>query len=145
VRTTDGIAVNTWEVECPEGNLPDSADLVRGLGLLAKGDRTPLRGIERRRRPATPNRPPTRATVVPGGSADATVLEVRSVDRPGLLRDIGMTFARSGLAVRSAHVATYAGQSLDTFYVTAACGRRVEPPAVAQIIAALIDSCDGGD
>ena len=143
VRTADGIAVNSWEVECPNGDLPNPQEVSRGLGLLAAGDRGPLRGLERRRRTPNPDTPGTRATVIPGGSADATVIEVRSTDRPGLLRDIGMTFAKCGLAVRSAHVATYAGQSLDTFYVTAAGGRPVEPPAVAQVIAALIDACDG--
>lgn len=142
VRTDDGIAVNTWEVECPNGDLPNPQDVSRGLGLLAAGDRGPLRALERRRRTPAPDAATTRATVIPGGSADATVIEVRSTDRPGLLRDIGMTFAKCGLAVRSAHVATYAGQSLDTFYVTAAGGRPVEPPAVAQVIAALIDTCD---
>ncbi len=148
VRTADGIAVNTWDVDCPGGTLPDAADVVRGLGRMAKGDRGPLRTDKLSKRPNGPKLPYpalTRAMVVPGGSADATVLEVRSSDRPGLLRDIGMTLARCGLIVRSAHVATYAGQSLDTFYVTAAGGRRVEPPAVAQVIAALIDSCDAGD
>lgn len=143
VRTSEGVAVNTWDVECPDGSLPEPADLIRGLGALARGDRSPLRDIERRRgRTPVAQSFATRATVIPGGSADATVIEVRSNDRPGLLRDIGMTFARCGLTVRSAHVATYAGQSLDTFYVTAAGAGPVEPPAVAQVIAALIDACD---
>lgn len=143
VRSADGIAVNSWDVECPAGDLPDAHELSRGLGLLGAGDRGPLRGIgRRRRRPVSDPKPVTRATVVTGGSIDATVIEVRSTDRPGLLRDIGMTFAKSGLAVRSAHVATYAGQSLDTFYITAAGGAPLQPPAVAALIAALIDACD---
>lgn len=144
LRTSDGLAVNTWHVEAPEGDLPHAPDLARGLQQLAGGDRTPLRALERRRRARAPeNSAPTRATIVPGASDDATVIEVRSADRPGLLRDIGMTFAKFGLGVRSAHVATYAGQTLDTFYVTSAGDQPVTPATVAQVIAGLIDACDG--
>ncbi|AKU16379.1 [protein-PII] uridylyltransferase [Luteipulveratus mongoliensis] len=146
LRTVDGVAANTWHVEVPDGDLPAAETLRRGLKQLAGGDRTPLRALERRRPTgAIPLRPLTRAAVVPEGSQDATVIEVRSPDRPGLLRDIGMTFARFGLGVRSAHVATYAGQTLDTFYLTGAGGQPVAPPAVAQVIGALIDVCDGAN
>lgn len=143
LRTIEGTAANAWQVEIPQGELPVATDLVRGLRQLATGDRGPLRSLERRPqgRPGV-GLPPTRATVVPGASREATVLEVRSVDRPGLLCDIGMTFARFGLGVRSAHVATYAGQTLDTFYVTAHESRPVPPPVMAQLIGALIDACD---
>ena len=66
--------------------------------------------------------------VVSGASNTATVIEVRAADRPGLLQDIGITMARAArLAVRSAHIATYAGQTLDTFYVTEFGGGRLAP------------------
>ncbi|WP_265444275.1 [protein-PII] uridylyltransferase [Flexivirga meconopsidis] len=144
VRTVDDVAINTWDVEAPAGDLPRAQELQRGLTQLAGGDRSPLRALERRRRSAPEvGAPPTRATVIPGASELATVIEVRAQDRPVLLREIGITFARHSLAVRSAHVATYAGQTLDTFYVTASGDRPVAPPQVAQVIAALIDACDG--
>lgn len=144
VRTLDRAAVNSWQIEAPLGDLPHAEELQRGLQQLATGDRTPLRALERRRADLRPEGSgTTRATVVPGASQDATVIEVRAEDRPGLLREIGITFARHSLAVRSAHVATYAGQTLDTFYVTSVGGQPVSPPQVAQVIAALIDACDG--
>ncbi|MDE9367875.1 [protein-PII] uridylyltransferase [Luteipulveratus sp. YIM 133132] len=144
LRTHDGLAADTWYVEVPDGDLPSPEAFARGLRQLSTGDRGPLRSLERRgsgvqRRPGEAG---ARATVVPDASDDATVLEVRAADRPGLLRDIGMTFARFGLGVRSAHVATYAGQTLDTFYVTGAGDRPVAPPMVAQLIGALMDACD---
>lgn len=141
VRTLDGVAVNTWQIESPFGDLPAEHDLVRGLSQLASGDSSPLRALERRRRAPFPlGSPPPRATVVPGASDTATVVEVRCPDRPGLLRDIGLAFTKAGMAVRSAHVATYAGQTLDTFYVTAADGRPLEPPAAAALIGSVIDA-----
>jgi len=54
-----------------------------------------------------------------------------------------MTFARAGLTVHSAHIATYAGQTLDTFYVTEFGGRTLTPARVAQTISMLMDACDG--
>ena len=89
-----------------------------------------------------PSRPPPSALVVPHASEDSTVIEIRAHDRPGLLHDVGMTFARAGLTVHSAHIATYAGQTLDTFYLSEFGGRPLSPARVAQTISMLIDACD---
>ena len=88
----------------------------------------------------TPGQP--RALVVPGASTDATVIEVRAHDRPGLLHELGMAFAKAGVSVRSAHIATYAGQTLDTFYVTEFGGGQLAPARTAQAVAMIIDTCD---
>jgi len=151
LRTVDGIAVNEWHVESPNDAEPEKVRLVRGLIRLATGDRGPLSLLDRRRqfaaRPSgsstigTPGQP--RALVVPGASTDATVIEVRAHDRPGLLHELGMAFAKAGVSVRSAHIATYAGQTLDTFYVSDFSGRPLDPGKVAQVVAVIIDTCDG--
>lgn len=151
LRTVDGVAVNEWHVESPSGNEPEHDRLHRGLARLSTGDRGPLGLLDRRRqfasRPSrestigTPGQP--RALVVPGASDEATVLEVRAEDRPGLLHELGMAFAKTGVSVRSAHIATYAGQTLDTFYVTDFSGRPLGPAKVAQVVAVVIDTCDG--
>lgn len=136
VRTTDGIAHNTWRVEAPLADLPDLEQLTRGL----QEGRRPRR---RAGQAAPAGAIPSRATVVPGASDDALVIEVRALDRPGLLGDLGETFAAQGFAIRSAHVATYAGQAVDTFYLTTTGDIAVAPPDVARLIGALIDACDG--
>lgn len=151
LRTLDGVAVNEWHVESPRDVEPEQDRLVRGLTRLAGGDRGPLSLLDRRRqfsgRPSgsstigTPGQP--RALVVPGASTEATVIEVRAHDRPGLLHELGMAFAKAGVSVRSAHIATYAGQTLDTFYVSDFSGRPLEPAKVAQVVAVVIDTCDG--
>jgi len=106
-----------------------------------------LRGLERRRsfepeQGGAGRRAPTRAAVVPHASADSTVIEIRTHDRPGLLHEVGMAFARAGLSVHSAHIATYAGQTLDTFYLSEFGGRTLSPERVAQTIAMLMEACD---
>ena len=151
LRTVEGIAVNEWHVESPSGAVPDPARIERGLGRLGRGDRAPLATLDRRRahvaRPSgqsdlgTPGQ--ARALVVPGASSEATVLEVRAQDRPGLLHELGAAFAGAGVSVRSAHIATYAGQTLDTFYLTGADGLPLPPARVAQAVSLVIDTCDG--
>ncbi|MEO6145005.1 MAG: [protein-PII] uridylyltransferase [Dermatophilaceae bacterium] len=146
VRTQEGIAANQWQVDSPGGDAPDAAAIARGLAQLGEGDRGPLRALERRTVSASlfgvVPRELSRATVVPRASQDSTVIEIRADDRPGLLHQIGMTFARAGLTVHSAYIATYAGQTLDTFYVSEFGGRSLSPARVAQTISMLLDACD---
>ncbi len=146
VRTQEGIAANQWQVDSPGGDAPDAVGIARGLAQLGAGDRSPLRALERRMASAglleSGSRSLSRATVVPRASQDSTVIEIRADDRPGLLHQIGMTFARAGLTVHSAYIATYAGQTLDTFYVSEFGGRILSPARVAQTISMLLDACD---
>jgi len=149
VRTQDGIAANQWQVDSPSGDAPDAGAIARGLSSLDDGDRQPLRALERRRAVTADLVGPgprslTRAMVVPHASQDSTVIEIRARDRPGLLHEVGMAFARAGLSVHSAHIATYAGQTLDTFYVSEFGGLTLSPARVAQTISMLMEACDQG-
>jgi [protein-PII] uridylyltransferase len=151
LRTLDGVAANEWHVESPSGEPPDVDRIRRGLERLAQGDRTPLGLLERRRQFAAPpssrassgSPGQARALVVPHASEEATVIEVRAQDRPGLLHELGLAFAKAGLSVRSAHIATYAGQTLDTFYLATFGGRPLTPAQVAQTVSTVIDTCEG--
>jgi [protein-PII] uridylyltransferase len=53
-----------------------------------------------------------------------------------------MAFARAGLSVHSAHIATYAGQTLDTFYVSELGGQTLSSARIAQTISMLMEACD---
>ncbi len=158
LRTVDGLALDEWVVDSPSGHAPDPAALGRGLARLSAGDRSPLARLTRRMQtqivgahptPGGPNaaatgRPGmTRAMMLPDASTQATVIEVRATDRKGLLHDLGTAIAGAGLSVRSAHIATYAGQALDTFYLTTADGSPLSPAEVGRTIAVLIDAADG--
>jgi len=153
VRTCDGLAVNEWWVDSLGGERPMPEIIARNLVRVAAGDRGPLGRSQPRRAGsamAGPVRSPwsgapdsARAMVVSSASETATVIEVRATDRPGLLQDIGITLARASLSVRSAHIATYAGQALDTFYVTEFAGGRLAPARAAQAVAMIIDACEG--
>jgi [protein-PII] uridylyltransferase len=55
--------------------------------------------------------------VRPEASAQATVLEVRATDRPGVVYLVCAALARLDIAVRSAHVDTLGPQAVDVFYL----------------------------
>ncbi|MEV4439034.1 [protein-PII] uridylyltransferase [Streptomyces sp. NPDC049577] len=121
-----GVLLLTWRVAAEYGSLPEEArlrnDLLRALdGSLDIPARLAEResAYTRRRRP--PHAPP-RVTVAPAGSSDATVLEVRAQDAPGLLHRVGRALDAGGVWVRSAHVSTLGASAVDAFYVTGADG-----------------------
>ena len=116
-----------------------------GLGLGRRRDRPrrhPAAPAARgdRRRPHRRGRAAGRVTPVkleptvavrPEASPSATVLEVRSADRPGLIHIVCRALARHGLSVRSAHVSTLGPQAVDVFYVQEAVGRRLSEERAA--------------
>jgi [protein-PII] uridylyltransferase len=137
------VAVDTWWVDAGSAQVPAPATLETALRRLADGDRSVLDRLARRdagyRPPAgTPSRP--RVVLLPGASADATVLEVRAADRPGLLYAVGAALAGLGVDLRSAHVATHAGQAVDVLYVAEPGGGLLTPARVAAAVAALVDA-----
>lgn len=145
--TVDGVAVDEWFVESPGGDAPEASRITAGLARLEAGDRTVVAGPTRRRADPAPRVPPltaagTSAFVLPSAGSGATVLEVRSQDREGLLHDLGRALTHEGLRIRSAHISTFAGQTLDTFYVTDQQGAELAPAAVGRAVSAVIDACD---
>lgn len=143
LATLDGLAVDHWHVESATGARADPELLTRLLLRLADGDRRCLAPLSRR--PVASAReaaPVTRALLLPEASDVATVLEVRAQDRPGLLHDVARALAERDVSVRSAHVATYCGQGVDTLYVTEPDGSRLDPARVAQVVGTLIDAAE---
>jgi [protein-PII] uridylyltransferase len=137
------VAVDTWWVEAGSAELPPPSVLEASLRRLAEGDRSILERLARRdagyRLPTgTPSRP--RVVVLPGASEGATVVEVRAADRPGLLHALGSALTTVGVDLRSAHVATHAGQAVDVLYLAEPGGTPLSPPRVAEAVAALLDA-----
>lgn len=145
VRTIGGTAVDTWWVEAA-GEVPDPAVLRTALQRLAGGDDTVLDRLARQDASARLRRPDHErpaVVVVPDASASATVLEVRSQDRPGLLSALGRALTAHSIDVRSAHVATLAGQAVDVLYVVEdRSGKALTPPRVGEVVAALVEAAD---
>jgi len=70
-------------------------------------------------------------------ATDATVIEVRSHDRPGLLFRIGAAITQSKIDIRSAIVTTLGAEAIDTLYVTELTGGPLSPERAAEVASHL--------
>ena len=108
--TQGDFAVSLWEID---ETVLDEAGLRQRFEAVAEG----------RLDPAARLRPPRGLHLEPsvqvrhGASREATVLEVRVDDRPGVVYLVCAALARLELSVRSAHLTTLGPQAVDVFYV----------------------------
>jgi [protein-PII] uridylyltransferase len=108
--TQDGFGVSLWDVA--EIGLDDVL-LRQRLAAIVDGRLDPN---EKLRRVKPVKLEPTVA-VRPDASSRATVIEVRSADRPGLIYTVCSALAGIDVSVRSAHISTLGPQAVDVFYV----------------------------
>jgi [protein-PII] uridylyltransferase len=66
-------------------------------------------------------------------ATDATIIEVRSHDRPALLFGIGDTITKSNIDIRSAIVTTLGAEAIDTLYVTEINGGPLTPERAHEV------------
>jgi len=108
--TQDGFGVSVWDIA--ETGLDD---IILRQRLEAIADRR-IDAADRLSRVQPVMLEPTVA-VRADASPRATVIEVRSADRPGLIHTVCAALARMSVSVRSAHVSTLGPQAVDVFYV----------------------------
>jgi [protein-PII] uridylyltransferase len=106
----DDVAVSVWHVDDTE---LDPAVLRQRLEAVAQGRVDPAARLV----PPQPGSPEPSVQVRHDASREATVLEVRVGDRPGVVHLVCAALARLDLSVRSAHLATSGPQASDVFYV----------------------------
>lgn len=70
-------------------------------------------------------------------ATDATIIEVRSHDRPALLFGIGDVITKAQVDIRSAIVTTLGAEAIDTLYVTEIGGGALTPERAAEVSARL--------
>ena len=133
-ETVDDIAIQTWTIaadwEDPDptalkARLRENlrAALTGTLDIAARLSSRDTAATERTRRLVAP----PSVAVLEGASASATVLEVRSHDRPGLLHRITSALAAEAVSVRSARITTLGAEAVDVFYVVDSAGRALRP------------------
>ena len=75
-----------------------------------------------------------------------TVLEVNGRDRPGLLYDVTKALKDLGLAISSAHIATYGERVVDVFYVKDVFGLKIRQSSkIRQVQRHLVSALTDGD
>jgi [protein-PII] uridylyltransferase len=122
-KTINSVAVMEWIV-VPDPNAPDLTrddlhrELVRGLESENKlAERIQNRIEAYAQMPTIPVPAPVVETFL-DAATDATIIEVRSHDRPALLFSIGDTVRKCNIDIKSAIVTTLGAEAIDTLYVT---------------------------
>ena len=81
--------------------------------------------------------PEPEVEVFTDAATDATIIEVRSHDRPGLLFRIGAAITESKIDIRSAIVTTLGAEAIDTLYVTELTGGPLTPERASEVASHL--------
>ena len=126
-KTLGNSAVMYWIVT-PEPHAPEITDtklheLIAAALVDSKGVEEKLfaRAAAYASIPTIPV-PDPEVEIFTDAATDATVIEVRSHDRPGLLFRIGAAITQSKIDIRSAIVTTLGAEAIDTLYVTELTG-----------------------
>ena len=129
----DGIAIDTFQVNDPSGDAVTSpaywGRTLDALRMVLTGDAPVATLLEKRRaagRAAAGAEGSVKITLDNHLSDDYTVLEVKCLDRLGLLYLVTKTLAGFGLDIATARIATEIDHAVDTFYVHDGQGRKVE-------------------
>ena len=122
-RTTNEIAVMRWIVELDaNAQLPSAEKLTDQLKKALSGELDLGRKIEERienyrKSPGIPTPPPV-VFAANDLATNATIIEVRMHDRPGILFSVTRAISRFGVDIKSAIVSTLGADAFDTLYVT---------------------------
>ena len=122
-RTTNEIAVMRWVVELDaNAQLPSAEKLTDQLKRALSGELDLGRKIEERidnyrKYPGIPTPPPV-VFAANDLATNATIIEVRMHDRPGILFNVTRAISRFGVDIKSAIVSTLGAEAFDTLYVT---------------------------
>ena len=137
-KSVGNSAVMEWIV-IPDPNAPtlDEAKLHEEINKALKSRSTLSERIQARidayaELPTIPVPDPIVETFL-DAATDATIIEVRSHDRPALLFGIGDTITRSSVDIRSAIVTTLGAEAIDTLYVTEIGGGPLTPERADEV------------
>ena len=124
--TVDGLALDSITItrafEHDEDELRRADRIIKSIGRALRGE-IRLTDVIAAKHTAAKGREGTfavepRVLIDNGASNRHTLVQVRGMDRPGLLLELTWELSRLNLNIVSAHVATYGEKAIDTFYVT---------------------------
>jgi [protein-PII] uridylyltransferase len=134
-----GVAVEIFDVEPQFDRLPQWGDVEHDLGAILEGSLDVAQRLAlddqtyaRARRPVSAS-PPQRHVIIDNETSDvASIVEVRALDRMGLLHEITAALMATGCDVESAYVNTLGHEVIDTFYVRDEQGAKLSSGAAIQ-------------
>ncbi len=125
--TLGDAAVTLWEVSRAD---VDAGRLTERLRPAMAGD---LDLAGRLELSSIPDAPDARVRLLGRVTETAAAIEVRALDRRGLVWTVCDQIASSGLSIRSAHMSTYGDEVRDVFYVVDADGHRPDDATSASL------------
>jgi len=145
-----GVVLDTFMFEDPMRTLdlnPTELERLRTLAERVIGGRSDVRELLRHRpRPALPSRKariPARVSFNSVASGTATLIEIVTEDRPGLLYDLASAISAHGANIEVVLIDTEAHKAIDVFYVTAG-GKKLDEPRQQRLDEALRRACGAG-
>ena len=143
-RTTNEIAVMRWVVELDtNAEMPTVEKLTDQLEKALSGELDLGRKIDERidsyrKYPGIPTPPPV-VFAANDLATNATIIEVRMHDRPGILFSVARAISRFGVDIKSAIVSTLGAEAFDTLYVTDLSGQPLSGER-AQLLATKVEN-----
>jgi [protein-PII] uridylyltransferase len=80
----------------------------------------------------------TQVTISNDLANQRTIVEVITLDRPGLLARIGRLFMESGVELQNARIATLGERAEDVFFITDKKQQPISDPAVCEQLAGML-------
>ncbi|MEY4497702.1 MAG: hypothetical protein RLZZ364_1007 [Actinomycetota bacterium] len=144
-KTIESAAVMEWLV-IPDPHAPEltKESLIRELNRAFEVESKLAERIRSRietysQMPTIPVPAPIVETFL-DAATDATIIEVRSHDRPALLFSIGDTVRKCNIDIKSAIVTTLGAEAIDTLYVTEVGGGALTSTRAAEVASRIEDS-----
>jgi [protein-PII] uridylyltransferase len=134
----DDVGVSVWDVAAEHLDSLDEKVLRQRYDAIVAGRVDPAARLAR-----GPDRIEPSVVLRPEASTRATVLEVRTADRPGVVHLVCAALARLDLTVRSAHVDTLGPQAVDVFYVQESAAGALGDTRAASAAHAVRDALSG--
>lgn len=146
-RTHDKSAVMTWIVNLdPFAQLPKESDIENAIANGFENTDQLKQRIEAKIRsyaplPGVPV-PPPEVEIIEDLASSATIIEIRSHDRPALLFRIGAAVKELNVDIRSVIASTLGAEAIDTLYVTEISGEKLSTEKAAQVVASIRAAID---
>ncbi|MFM8621293.1 MAG: [protein-PII] uridylyltransferase [Candidatus Nanopelagicaceae bacterium] len=146
-RTHGKSAVMTWIVNLdPFAQLPTEIEIAAAITSGLENTEQLTQRIEAKIRsyaplPGVPV-PPPEVEIIEDLGTSATIIEIRSHDRPALLFRIGAAVKKLDVDIRSVIASTLGAEAIDTLYVTEISGAKLLPEKAAQVVASIRTAID---
>lgn len=143
----EGMAWSQWTVDPGFSGMPDPDRLREDLRLALEGSLDLAARLDKReasyRDRAEMMALEPRVEIVPDASATATVVEVRTYDRPAALFRLATSLAESGLDIVGARADSMGSNVVDVFYVRTGEGDLLDADEADAVVKRLVDVAGG--